>query len=166
VVMSLGIYIQCRRIEANRRKRQPTDFKKLMEELQTAEEKPGAESLKTSVMRMFQKAGFFVTPPAEEERNLNMPWLDEPTNTAPVLGEGCALVDGVVTTPTELKRANVLLSDVLGTGQFGQVCRGLLTTLVGRVKSRIPIAIKTISEESAESRVAQQDFLAEALVTW
>lgn len=71
-----------------------------------------------------------------------------------------------VAPPTELRRTDVLLEDVLGQGQFGQVCRGRLHTMVGRVKTTVPVAVKMINEDAADSKVARKSFLEEAIVTW
>lgn len=47
------------------------------------------------------------------------------------------------------------------------MCRGHLVTLVGRVRTTVPVAVKTVQEESAENNDAvQRKFLEEAIITW
>lgn len=54
-------------------------------------------------------------------------------------------------------------------GWLPQVCRGRLTTQVGRVKHVVDVAVKTVQDTSAAGNAAaavQTDFLNEAVITW
>lgn len=64
--------------------------------------------------------------------------------------------------PSELKRRDVVVEDVLGQGQFGEVCRGRLSMVVGHAKTQVPVAIKTVANDA----MAESSFLDEAAVTW
>lgn len=68
-----------------------------------------------------------------------------------------------VTFPKEFKRKDVTIENVLGKGQFGEVCQGYFSMTVGHVKTQHPVAIKTITDTSAD---AQKAFNEEAAVTW
>mmetsp|Transcript_34054 Transcript_34054/g.102666 ORF Transcript_34054/g.102666 Transcript_34054/m.102666 type:complete len:914 (+) Transcript_34054:84-2825(+) len=77
--------------------------------------------------------------------------------------------DDDINVPLELKRSHVLLEDVLGAGHFGQVCRGSLTTNVGKVKHVVQVAVKLVQESYEGVMVSasvQRDFLEEACITW
>jgi len=68
--------------------------------------------------------------------------------------------------PTELDRNDVVLEDVLGRGQFGEVCCGQFRRhggVEGGTQEHVAVAVKTVHKGTQS---AQTDFLEEAAVTW
>eukprot|EP00035_Acanthoeca_spectabilis_P015783 m.317280 g.317280 ORF g.317280 m.317280 type:complete len:1386 (+) comp16433_c1_seq3:101-4258(+) len=67
--------------------------------------------------------------------------------------------------PAELHRSDLVLLEVLGAGNFGEVTRGRLTTTAGHgVKVTLDVAVKTLLHVDAPD--ARDEFLREAAVTW
>eukprot|EP00035_Acanthoeca_spectabilis_P015444 m.307469 g.307469 ORF g.307469 m.307469 type:complete len:1363 (+) comp16362_c0_seq3:267-4355(+) len=63
--------------------------------------------------------------------------------------------------PPELNRKDVVLERCIGSGQFGEVHVGQLTTYIGRVRGSVAVAVKmTLSEDDA------LPLLEEGVVTW
>lgn len=63
----------------------------------------------------------------------------------------------------EIDREAISIEDVIGAGEFADVCRGLLrqTTQRGEVRL-VPVAVKTLKQGSTEK--ARNDFLTEATI--
>lgn len=68
--------------------------------------------------------------------------------------------------PPELRRNDVILAEVIGKGQFGNVSRGVWTTHVSRSRVTVPVAVKMMQDNDHRAMAAQFAFLEEAAVTW
>jgi hypothetical protein len=71
--------------------------------------------------------------------------------------------------PRELARHDVVLEGTLGKGEFGEVRRGRLSTVIGRVRTSVLVAVKMAQTEELPKLptvAAESLFLAECAVTW
>jgi serine/threonine protein kinase len=73
-----------------------------------------------------------------------------------------------LTLPIELQRLDVTLGDVLGSGQFGEVRAGRLTSVMGRIRTKTAVAVKIIREQDDPdaTAIARTAFMEEAAVVW
>lgn len=122
-----------------RKKLRPTDFRKVISHMQK-------ENANVAALDFRKKDG--QTNKSSDENGV-------------ALEDGKA-VAGDLNLPEELRRSSVeVAADVIGKGQFGSVQRGHLTTNVGRVRARLPVAIKVLNDTDHQDRFAQ-----EAALTW
>jgi serine/threonine protein kinase len=151
-----------RHVRAERLKRRPQNLRKMIAELQLRVQNSMHESNSAQLLPLPRKTVTFATAsptarpsggrPSRGDCNLKIP---------PVISE--------IDVPAELSRDDVMLSDVIGKGQFGQVSRGQLLTTFGhaRVKTTVNVAVKTVQDESTFSTEgAHRKFLEEAIITW
>jgi len=158
VLLLLAIAVVAwRRTEARRRKLRPRDFRKIIARLEREAEARGGMGLD------------FRGPTGGGDGAMaadGAPWVTKDSGND--TSDTASLRNFNV--PRELRRRDVLLHDVLGQGQFGQVCAGVWTTNVGGVRTAVAVAIKTAQMGDDVSDSGQEDkeasFLVEAAVTW
>lgn len=157
-----AIVIVVRNVRAARLKQRPADFRKIISQL-IGNEAGGQGKFGDGTFR-FKTTHKKRAPGAT---NSNADGEDHDAEYAAV-GPGDDVYEEL-NIPPELPRSDVSLLEVLGSGQFGQVCKGKLITLVGRVRTAVPVAVKTVHDVEGAGHAAlqvQKEFLEEAVVTW
>jgi len=160
ILMVIGVVAAGLRYDAKRRKLRPADFHKVIEKLKenvgpldfSAHGDPGGKIGSTALHKRLDGGRRIGVDTARRIVSLS-------DSQAGLDNGGGA---GHLNVPSELNRKDVVVEEVLGTGNFGQVCRGTLVINVDHVKTQIPVAIKMVEDH----KEAQNTFLEEAAVTW
>jgi hypothetical protein len=154
-ILAAAAVVLWHRDSARRKRFRPCDFRKIIEFLQKESDPfPRKVVSKSSA-----------TPAPDAPRGGVGPEIAVSIERLPANSQDLSV-------PQELARRDVILGDSLGKGQYGEVQRGQLSTLVGRVRTSVAVAVKMaqIARIDVIPNLSSEPndllFLAECAVTW